>query len=91
MPPGSRVVYGAGADPVEPNVDIGSNFFTVSGSTRASAAAEGVVFHALGITPDHPGCGDSTYGCIPGDNWVTLEVVDGAHRVVRGHACTGNV
>ena len=88
--PQDVVVYGAGANAAcaaaptaacstaDENIDIGCNYFTISGSARAGDGSEGLIFHALGITPDHPGCGQDDRQCIPGDNWVTLEVIDGA-------------
>ena len=84
--PPDVVTIGAGADLAlrsscthcrYPHLDIGCNYFTISGSARAGATSEGLIFHAIGITADHPGCGSSPGGCIPGDNWVTLEVIDG--------------
>ena len=65
---GCYLVKGAAAG--EDNIDVGNQFFTLTG-TLTTTSADGLIFHGIHITT-HPGCGN----CMPGDNAMTLEVVN---------------
>ena len=79
--PSAVIIMGAAAG--ETNIDIGNSFFTLTGNIETTSA-DGLIFHAIHITT-HPGCGN----CMPGDNWITLEIVnEGGVGKLRGSIAT---
>ena len=76
--PSNVVIMGAAAG--EDNIDVGNQFFTLTG-TIETTSADGLIFHGIHITT-HPGCGN----CMPGDNAMTLEVInEGGMGKLRGY------
>ena len=69
-----------GAAAGEDNIDVGNQFFTLTGRITTTSA-DGLIFHGIHITT-HPGCGN----CMPGDNWMTVEIInEGGVGKLRGY------